>query len=134
MTISVAVMVFLIVHKHMEVNNGMKTIVATTREKTDPVLRDFHNNTGKILSEITLDNIILFINKVFVFVVRFFMHASHHVHTISSSIVEKASQKREDLTRSGAASFYLKQIKESKETEGKVVEKSPETGVEEEKM
>jgi len=130
MVVSVAVMIFIIVHKYREQKNGAKAIVAMTREKADPILRDFHQNANRVLSGVNLNNIVLFANKTFVFVVRFFMHASHYVHTISSSIVEKASQKKEDLTRSGAASFYFKQIKELKEKE----EKPTETSATEEKM
>jgi hypothetical protein len=43
------------------------------------------------------------------------MHTSRKVHDVSSSIVEKASQKTSDLSKGGAASFYIKQIKDAKE-------------------
>lgn len=126
MVISAALMIFLIVHKYMEVNRGMKTVVNEVREKTDPVLRDVHQTANKVLSGINLHNVILFANHIFVSIVRFFMNVSHEVHKTSSAIVEKASKKREDLSHGGAASFYLKQIKESKE--------APKSGTESEKM
>jgi hypothetical protein len=130
MTVSAAVMIFLLIHKQRELVSGGKTSISVVREKADPLLRDIHQSTGKVLSGVTLHNFILFSNHLFVMVVRLFMHVSHRVHKTSSSIVEKASKKREDLTRSGAASFYLKQIKETKENMGEV----PETGTDGEKM
>ncbi len=115
MAVSAGGMIFLLIHKYMEVNKGTKTAMQNVREKTDPVLRDIHQTTNKVLSLINPNDIIFLANHVFVFIVRFFMYVSHRVHTTSSSIVEKASKKKEDLSRGGAASFYLKQIKESKE-------------------
>lgn len=114
MVISAALMIFLIVHKHMEVNRGIKTAILDVREKTDPVLRDVRETTNKVLSGINFHNIIIFANHALVSIFRFFMNVSHEVHKTSSAIVEKASKKREDLSHGGATSFYLKQIKASK--------------------
>ncbi len=134
MTVSLTGMIFLLIHKYMEVNKGTKTAMQNVRQKTDPVLRDIHQTTTEILSNITPHNIILLANHVFVSIVRFFMYISHRVHTISSSIVEKASKKKEDLSRGGAASFYLKQIKQSKENGENTNKSTKETGGEQGKI
>ncbi|MDO8579518.1 MAG: hypothetical protein Q7R72_01440 [bacterium] len=124
MAVSVTVMAFLLIHKYMEINRTRKTAIFDIRQKTDPVLRNLHQTTDHILSHVTLHNTILLANHIFVFIVKSFMNISHTVHTVSSNIVEKASKKRENISRVGATSFYMKQIKKSK-TQG---------GVEEEKM
>ncbi len=130
MIVSAAVMIFLLIHKQREMATGGKTTISAVREKADPLLRDIHQSTGKVLSNVTLNNFILFINHLFVMIFRMFMHVSHKVHKTSSEIVEKASKKKKDLTRGGAASFYLKQIKEAKENVGEM----PTTGMDGEKM
>ena len=124
MAVSVAVMVFLLIHKYMETNNVGKTAISDIRQKTDPVLRNLHRTTDHILSHVTLHNTILLINHIFVFIIKSFMNISHTVHTVSSNIVEKASKKRENISAVSAASFYMKQIEKSKS----------QSGVEEEKM
>jgi hypothetical protein len=115
MAVSGLGIIALLVHKHLELTKGMQTRVQGVREKTDPILKDIRYTTSKAVSHVTLHNIILVLNHAFVHVVRFFMNISHRAHKASADLVEKASKKTEDLSKAGAASFYLKQIKESKE-------------------
>lgn len=118
MSAMMVVMIGLLVHKAFESSRGTYAPVSSVREKTDPILQNLHHKTGKYFSYVTLHNTILLINYVFVHTVRLFMHTSQKVHKVSSEIVHKASQKTEDLSRGGAASFYLKKIKEEKEKNG----------------
>ncbi len=115
MGLSAAGMIALLVHKHLETSRGLETRAQDMRDKADPVLQNIHQSTGRMVSHITFHNVVLGLNHGFVRVVKFFMDISHKVHTVSSGIVEKASKKTEDLSRSGAASFYLKQIKDAKD-------------------
>jgi hypothetical protein len=105
----------LIAHKRIEASRGARTKVYDMRQKTDPILENLHHNTGRFFSYVSLKNAILLLNFIFVSVVKFFMNVSKKVHDSSSAIVAKASKKKEDLSRAGAASFYLKKIKEGKE-------------------
>lgn len=116
MSISGLGMIALLVHKHLENTRGIATRIQEARKKADPILQELHGITSKIMARFTVNNAIIFLNRVFVYVVRFFMNVSRRVHIISSNLVEKASKKTEDLSRSGAASFYLKQIKDAKES------------------
>ena len=116
MTISGLGMAALLVNKHLERARGdFLAPVEDMRQKADPILRNLHHSTGRFFSYITVHNIVLILNYAFVHLVKFCMDLSHKVHTMLSGVVEKASRKTEDLSRSGAASFYLKQIKESKD-------------------
>ncbi len=117
-------MIGIIVHKRYESSRGAHPSLAAVRTKADPVLRDVHNTTGRFISYMTVKNAVLLANYVFVHVVRFLMHFSHKVHKVSSEVVSKASQKKEDLVRGGAASFYLKKVKEATKGggEGKIEE------------
>lgn len=118
MLVSGMVMIGLLVHKTFESSRGAHVSVSSVRQKTDPILQNLHHTTGRYFSYITLHNTILLLNYVFVHTVRLFMHTSQKVHKVSAEIVHKASQKTEDLSRGGAASFYLKKIKEEKEKNG----------------
>ncbi len=115
MGVSVVGMFILLVHKKVELARGESASISAARGKTDPLLQNLHHTTGKFFSYFTLHNAILLLNYAFVHVVRLFMHASSKMHEVSSDIVNKASKKTEDLSRGGAASFYLKKIKETKD-------------------
>ena len=115
MSAAAVAMAAIIVHRHLEVSRGLRAaVVVDIREKADPILSHIRHKTGNAFSYITLHNLIVLCHWLFVRVVRLFMLASKRVHDTSAAIVHKASQKTENLSRSGAASFYLKQIKEGK--------------------
>lgn len=118
MAVSGLGMIALLVHRHMEITRGIETRAAAMRQKADPVLRDIHRSTGRIASRFTLHTFVLALNRAFVYAVRFFMDISHKAHKASADLVEKASRKTEDLSKRGAASFYLKQIKDAKDHGG----------------
>ncbi|HVT74915.1 MAG TPA: hypothetical protein VHD69_00635 [Candidatus Paceibacterota bacterium] len=116
MAVSGIGMIALLAHKRSELSKGMPSAhVENVRVKADPVLYDIGRKTARAASQLTFRNIVLVLNHAFVALVRFFMDISHRAHKVSSNIVERASKKTEDLSRGGAASFYLKQIKETKE-------------------
>jgi hypothetical protein len=118
MMVSLAVMAGLLVHKSFELLKGTTKPMDNVRGKVDPILQGVNHTTGKFASYLTVHNAVLLANYVFVKIIRLFMHASNKMHRVSSEIVEKASKKTEDLSRGGAASFYLKKIKEGKEGTG----------------
>jgi len=112
---SVLGMAGILLHKRVESSREFASPVQGMREKADPILRNLHHTTGRFFSYFTVHNGILLANYIFVYAVRFCMNASERVHKTSARIVDKASRKTEDLSRGGAASFYLKRIKEGKE-------------------
>ncbi len=130
MTLSGLGMIALLARKHLEMSRGVGQTSWAVRQKTDPILQNLHHSTGRFFSYLTLHNFILLLNFAFVRVIRFFMEISRKVHTASASIVEKASKKTEDLSKSGAASFYLKQIKETKDEAQSALEPTTEKKVE----
>lgn len=123
MTVSGAVIAFLYLHNHLERNHGVVTKVQSIRTKTDPLIERLKQRINHALSHLTLHHLSIFLHNLFVYAARFFMHLSRKVHDSSSRLVEKASQRREDLSKGKAASFYLKQIKDAKDNGEK-----PETG------
>ncbi|HVU06795.1 MAG TPA: hypothetical protein VHE10_03355 [Candidatus Paceibacterota bacterium] len=116
MTVAAAGMIALLVHKRSELAKGAASArVENVRTKADPFFQDIAHKSMRLASQLTFRNLVLVLNHAFVAVVKFFMDVSHRAHKVSSNIVEKASKKTEDLSRGGAASFYLKQIKETKD-------------------
>lgn len=115
MLLAGAVMAALLVHRRLESSRGISTRARAVANKADPILEDAKRGASKFVSHISLRNLVLLANFIFVQIVRFFMHASSKAHKVSSDIVTKASKKTEDLSRGGSASFYLKKIKEGKE-------------------
>jgi hypothetical protein len=116
MSVGAVAMAAIIVHRHLEVTRGLRTAaVIDIREKADPILRGIHHTAGDAFSYVTLHNFVVLCHWLFVRVVRAVMLLTRAIHDSAARIVHKASQKTEDLSRSGAASFYLKQIKEGKD-------------------
>ena len=107
-------MIALLVHKHLELTRGIETRVQDVREKADPILLDIHETSTRVASHLTIRNLLVALNHAVVHAVRFVMNISHKAHQASAHFVEKASKKTEDLSKAGAASFYLKQISETK--------------------
>lgn len=118
MVLSVAAMASILVHRHFENARGLVTRMQGVRVKADPVLRTAQRATGRLFSYMTARNAVLFANFLFVRAVRAMMAASRWFHELGESVVTKAASKTEDLSRGGAASFYLKQIKEGKGVNG----------------
>lgn len=99
---------------YLERSRGLKTPLRDLSAKADPMLSSIKGSASQMISRITLKNAVLIANRGFVFVVRLFIKGFREAHDLLNRIVEKASKKTEDLSRSGAASFYLKKIKEGK--------------------
>lgn len=116
MIVAVLVIVALFVHKNIEVARGLKPALHEARQKSDAVIHGVNQRGAKFFSYFTFHNFILLLNYAFVHTVRFFMRLSRKVHDVSSNLVEKASKKTEDLSKASAASFYIKQIKDVKES------------------
>lgn len=116
--ISCAVMITVLVHKHRESARGALLTVHNVRSKTDPVLHNVRHVVLRFISYLTVKNAVLLGNYLFVHAVRFLMKFSHKIHRLSAEFVSRASKKKEDLTRGGTASFYIKKIKEDAKKEG----------------
>ena len=123
MIVSGAVIAFLYFHNHLELNHGAVTKIQSIRVKTDPLIERLKQRINHALSYLTLRHFSIFLHNLFVYAARFFMHLSRKVHDSSARLAEKASQRREDLSKGKAASFYLKQIKDAKDNGDK-----PESG------
>jgi hypothetical protein len=119
MIASGAVIVGLYLHRYFEVKLGVNEKIHTIRTKTDPVIKRVHLKTTRALSHLTPHHFSLFLHNLFVYAAKFFMHLARKVHDSSARLAEKASRRKEDLSKGRAASFYLKQIKDAKDNGGK---------------
>lgn len=126
MSVGFVLMALMLLHRHIEERRGMAgSVYADAREKTDPVLRRVQAKANSALARLTWSEVALHAHNFAVYLGRFFMHVSYRTHRVSAKIVEKASQRKEDLSKRGAASFYMKQVREAKESsgEGEIVER-----------
>jgi hypothetical protein len=113
---SAAVMAALFVIDSFEKRKGVVPLtVQTVREKADPILEGAHEKTKTFLSYINWRTAIYFVQNIFVYGGKFFMHLANVMHDASERLVEKASRRKENLSKGGAASFYMKSIKEAKD-------------------
>ncbi len=111
---SLMIMVGLYLHRYAVTTHGMSTRADKVKEKMDPIIEDAHAKTNSVIASFNWRAISLFVHDVFVYVAKLFMHASRKTHNVSSALAEKASQRKENLSKGGAASFYIKQIKDAK--------------------
>lgn len=115
MIVSGVGMIGMLTASFIERSKGVKIPYKDLSAKADPVLSSIGDSASTIASHITLRNAVVVLNHAFVLIVRFFIHLFREIHDFLHDIVERASKKTEDLSRSGAASFYLKKIKEGKD-------------------
>lgn len=113
---SALLMTALLVHKRLENTRGTAAATAhKMREKLDPVLRTAHGRVNTVFGYLTLRQLWIALHDAVVRGGKLFMLFLRRTHAVISLIVEKASRRREDLSKGGAASFYLKQVKDAKE-------------------
>jgi hypothetical protein len=119
---SALIMTALMVHRHFETKRGAMPRVHALREKVDPVLRAAHSKVNAVFGYMTLHHAWLLAHDGVVRGGKLFMLFLRRTHAVSSIIVEKASRRKEDLSKGKAASFYLKQIADVKEegTKGEI--------------
>lgn len=115
MTGSALLIIALLVHKRLETKRGAVAKVHELREKFDPILRTAHSKVNAFFGHITFHNISIAAHDAVVRGGKLFMVLLRRTHAVSSVIVEKASRRKEDLSKGKAASFYLKQIADVKE-------------------
>ena len=116
-SIAVVTLVILFVHKYLELSRGVHPTVTTVREKADAHVKTAVKHAETAVSSITLHNSVIVLNGLVVFISRFFLIIFSTVSRVFHYIVEHGSRRHESLKQGGAASFYLKQIKESRKVE-----------------
>ena len=115
-SLSGLVIIGLFIHKHLEQSNGqVHASVHETRRRADNFFHDVFMSIHGALSRITSKNAIIAVNAGVVVIVRGILAVIDFIRNNVHTFVEKASRKQETLKNGGAASFYLKQIKDVKE-------------------
>lgn len=115
---SALLMTSLMVHKYLESKRGAAMAqVSEIRQKFDPVLRTAHSKVNVAFGYFTFRHLWILLHDVVVRGGKIFMLFLRRTHAVISLVVEKASRRREDLSKGGAASFYLKQVKDAKDSE-----------------
>ena len=115
MSIAAVLMGLMFAHKHMEASRGSLGVMSNVREKADPLLRKTQDRVNAVASKFTWKEILVHAHNLFVFIGRLFMHISYRINRLSAKLVEKASRRKEDLSKRSAASFYMKQVSDAKE-------------------
>ncbi len=113
---SALVMTALLVHKSVEAKRGTVPQVHNFRERIDPLLKAMHDKMNVLFGRMTLWHVWILAHDAVVRFGKLFMLFLRRTHAVASIVVEKASRRRENLSKGGAASFYIKQIKDAKDT------------------
>ena len=113
------VLLFLIVHKHVEVAYGRGLIMKTLAHKADIWFHARFTSFNVLVSKITLKTIVHALNFSFVWLVRVFLAFGSFISKNVRELIKRFAHKEGSLNNSGAASFYLKEIKESQNMERK---------------
>ena len=115
-SISIAVVLVgvLFVHKQIELSRGTKQAVAIVREKADVHVESAVKYAETAVSSITVRNSVLVANGAVVWTARVLLHVFSAASRVFHHLVERGSRRQENLKQGGAASFYLKQIREVK--------------------
>ncbi len=109
-------LIFLVVHKYMETEYDKRLIVKTIAHRADSWFHVFFGRLAHILSFVSLKNIVVFINKIAVFLVRWVLALIASVRKNTTGAVEKLSHTKETIQNKGPQSEYLKRISETKGT------------------
>jgi hypothetical protein len=118
-SIAIVILVTLFVHKYFELSRGTHPRVTTLRENADTHVETAVKHAETAVSSITLHNSVLVANGTVVWIARVFLFISSSVSRAFHRVVEHGARRQESLKQGGAASFYLKQIRENKETNSK---------------
>jgi hypothetical protein len=116
-------LVYLLVHKHMEIVYGRRLIMKTLAHKADIWFHVRFKELGHVLSFLNKRNIARWINMFAVLVVRGVLALIGLVRKNTRGAVEKLSKTQETLKERGSASEYLRQIGETKNNSQSVIEK-----------
>lgn len=116
-SIAIVVLVALFAHKYVEMSRGASPRIQGARSKADAHVETVVKHAETAVSSITLRNGVFVANGAVVWVARFFLVIFSTVSRVFHHIVEHGSRRHESLKQGGAASFYLKQIKEEKDTQ-----------------
>ncbi|PJE74231.1 MAG: hypothetical protein COV01_01915 [Candidatus Taylorbacteria bacterium CG10_big_fil_rev_8_21_14_0_10_41_48] len=121
-SIALVVLIVLFVHKYLEQVRGAHPKIVDVRNKADVQVETAVKHAEMAVSSITLHNTVLVANGTFVWIARFFLHIFSTIGRAFHHIVERGSRRQESLKQGGAASFYLKQIKENKDSSQQVTD------------
>ena len=125
-SIAIVTLVILFVHKYFELSRGTHPRVTTLRENADTHVETAVKHAETAVSSITLHNSVLVANGTVVWIARVFLFIFSSVSGAFHRVVEHGSRRQESLKQGGAASFYLKQIKESQATKGTIKDENKE--------
>lgn len=126
------VMAYLILHKEMEIAFGRGLIMKNLLLKGDLWFHGLFSKIRKFVSLLTWRNLVIALNYLLVVVLRGIIAAGSFIRKKMTRTLDDLTYKQEKLTRSNAASAYLKQIAEEKrrreEMAGSPGDQSPEQG------
>jgi len=108
------VIVILYIQHHLESSRGILSPMHKVGDRTDHLIENLKVKTNGFIAHLNRRTVSFFLHSFFVYIGRGFVRLSDKVYEVSSHIVEKASQRKENLSKAGAPSFYVKQIKEVK--------------------
>lgn len=108
------VMIYLILHKHMELVYGRGLIVKSILHRGDHVSHTWLGKFRHWFSHVTRRNIVIAINHSIVVFLRACIFVSSYIRNSMARALEKLSRREEVLKKNGAASAYLKHITEAK--------------------
>lgn len=117
--ISGAVLIFLIIHKHVEVVYGRGLIMKSLAHDADIWFHARFTTIGSFTKRLSLKNFVLVLNFSFVWLARVFLAFGSFISKNVRGLIERFAHKEGSLDNSGAASFYLKQIKENRDNQNK---------------
>lgn len=121
--ISGLALLFLIIHKEIELAYGRGLIMKTIAHKTDAWLHGRVDTVRSHKDKLTRQNMLVWSRGLFVHLLRFTLGMFGKLRKSILKLIDKMEKKQVSLGQPGAASFYLKQIAESKESNKALTEK-----------
>lgn len=110
------VLLFLLVHKQVELVYGRGLIMKNLARDADVWFHARYVSLKAFVSKLSVRNFVWALNFAFVWLARVFLAFGSYVGKNVRELVAKFAHKEGTLKDSGSASFYLKQIKENKES------------------
>lgn len=116
-------LIFLIIHKEVELAYGRGLIMKTVAHKTDMWLHEKVGAVRGYKSLVTKKNILSVSHFSLVYILKLTLGFFSKMRKKILKIIDKMEKKQVSLGEPGAASFYLKQITESKESDKRLTGK-----------
>ena len=104
------VMVFLLVHKQIELSRGRGILATDVTKKSDKHVHHWYSKIKNWLLMVNTKNIVRGLNMFFVIIARIIMDLSKQIHVLAHKVTEKLAHQKEVVGDSSKASEYLKKI------------------------